>query len=410
MVTAELERVIRKKYEAMKPELDERSRRRWAAIEARAIGWGGISAVSAATGMSSRTIRRGLEELKKPVEQSQNDGARRVRKPGGGRKRLIDYDPTLIRDLDALVEPSARGDPTNPLRWTCKSTRKLAKELNKQGHKIGRQKVDDLLHMMNYSLQSNSKVKEGSSHPDRNAQFEYINDKVHEFQERNQPVVSVDAKKKENIGDYKNNGREWRPRGDPELVRVYDFVDKELGKGIPYGVYDPTTNMGWVSVGTDHDTAEFAGATILQWWQQMGFREYPDATELLITADGGGSNSSRTRLWKIVLQRLANNINLKISVCHFPPGTSKWNKIEHRMFAFITKNWRGKPLASHEVMINLIANTTTEKGLRIRAALDNNKYPTGKKVSDQELNSINISRADFHGEWNYKISPKSGVK
>ncbi len=407
MIPAELGQTIRMKFEAMKTELDERSRRRWAAVEAQAIGWGGISTVSAATGMSSRTIRRGFKELQQPVDQSHKDRDRRVRKPGGGRKPLIDHDPTLLRDLDALVEPTARGDPTTPLRWTCKSTRKLAQELNKQGHRIGRQKVDDLLHMMKYSLQSNRKVKEGSSHPDRNTQFEYINSQVNAFQERNQPVISIDAKKKENIGDFKNNGQEWLPEGTPALVRVYDFVDKELGKGIPYGVYDQTANVGWVSVGIDHDTAEFAEATILQWWQQMGSNEYPNATELLITADGGGSNSSRTRLWKIVLQRLADQTDLKISVCHFPPGTSKWNKIEHRMFAFITKNWRGKPLVSHEVMVNLIANTTTEKGLRIRAALDKNRYPTGKKVSDQELESVNIQRADFHGEWNYSISPKN---
>lgn len=410
MVRSELEKIIRIKFESLKTDLDERSRRRWAAIEARAIGRGGISVVSASTGMSSQTIRRGLAEIKDPSEQAVRNGVRRIRIPGGGRKPITYHDPTLLQDLDALVDPTARGDPTTPLRWTCKSVRQLEKELHRQGHRIGRQKINDLLHDLKYSLQGNRKVKEGSSHPDRNTQFKYINAQVKAFQQRNQPVISIDAKKKERIGDFKNNGQEWRPKGDPELVRVYDFEDKELGKGIPYGVYDQTANVGWVSVGVDHDTAEFAGATILQWWQQMGSKEYPYATELLITADGGGSNSSRTRLWKVVLQRLADQTNLKISVCHFPPGTSKWNKIEHRLFAFITKNWRGKPLVSHEVMVNLIGNTTTEKGLRIHAVLDKNQYPTGKKVSDQEIEGINIQRADFHGEWNYSILPNKNPK
>ena len=393
------------KYGYIKNELDERSRRHWAAIEAKAIGWGGISVVSVSTGMSHSTIKRGLVEIERSMKPESKNGDRRIRKKGGGRKPLLYHDPTLLEDLDAMVDPTARGDPMSPLRWTCKSTRKLAEELNIQGHKIGRQKVDELLHKLDYSLQGNRKVKEGSSHPDRNAQFEYIYSQVKKFQKRNQPVISIDAKKKENIGDFKNDGQEWHPKGDPEQVRVYDFKDKELGKGIPYGVYDQTANVGWVSVGIDHDTAEFAGATILHWWIQMGSKEYPDAKKLLITADGGGSNSSRSRLWKIVLQKLADETNLIISVCHFPPGTSKWNKIEHRMFAFITKNWRGRPLVSHEVMVNLISNTTTEKGLRIRAALDENQYPTGKKVSDQELESVNIKKAVFHGEWNYKISP-----
>ena len=408
MTRNETVNVCRLKYEALKSELDERSKRRWAAIEAQSIGRGGITWVSEATGMSPRTIRRGIKEVNQIDEESKVNEVRRIRKKGGGRKSLISVDPSLLSDLDNLVDPDARGDPTSPLRWTCKSTRQLTKELNKMDHKIGRQKVDDLLHILNFSLQSNQKVKEGKSHPDRNSQFEYINAQVKAFQKRNQPVISVDAKKKENIGDFKNDGQEWRRQGQPEKVRDHDFEDHELGKGIPYGVYDQTANKGWVSVGIDHDTAEFAVATIFQWWIQMGIEEYPNATDLLITADGGGSNSYRSRLWKIVLQKLANDTGLNVSVCHFPPGTSKWNKIEHRMFSFITKNWRGKPLVSLQVMVNLIANTTTEKGLQIRAALDKNKYPRGKKVSKSELEYVNIQRAEFHGDWNYTIMPKEG--
>ena len=404
MTRAELEKTLQVKFTAMESELDERSRRRWAAIEARAIGHGGISAVSAATGMTHQTIRRGIVELQQTGEQLATTIRRRIRKPGGGRKPLTYKDLTLLRDLDALVEPTARGSPMSPLRWTCKSTRKLGAELRNQGHQIGRQKVDDLLHALGYSLQANRKENEGCKHPDRNAQFKYISSQVAAFQRRGQPAVSIDAKKKELVGDFKNGGREWRPKGDPERVRVYDFEDSELGKGIPYGVYDMTANTGWVSVGTDHNTAEFAGATLLQWWRQMGFKAYPDATELLITADGGGSNASRSRLWKVVLQQLANKTKLRISVCHFPPGTSKWNKIEHRMFAFITQNWRGKPLTSHQVMVNLIGHTTTRTGLRINAALDRNPYPLGKKVSNEEMASVNLRRADFHGEWNYTIA------
>ena len=398
----------RLKYEALKSDLDERSKRRWAAIEAKSIGRGGITWVSEATGMSPTTIRRGLKEINEPNEESKGNGVRRIRKKGGGRKSLTSHDPSLLSDLEKLVDPDARGDPSSPLRWTCKSTRKLAKELNKMGHKIGRQKVDDLLHHLKFSLQANQKIKEGKSHPDRNAQFEYINNQVKEFQKRNQPVISVDAKKKEIIGDFKNNGQEWHPQGQPEKVRDHDFIDHELGGGIPYGVYDQTANKGWVSVGIDHDTAEFAKATILQWWNQMGIQEYRNATDLLITADGGGSNSYRSKLWKIALQNLANDTGLKISVCHFPPGTSKWNKIEHRMFSFITMNWRGKPLISLQVMVNLIANTTTEKGLEIQAALDTNKYPRGIKVSKTDLEQVNIKQADFHGDWNYTIQPKKG--
>ena len=405
MVPAELSKTLQVKFKALESELDERSRRRWAATEALAIGRGGISRVAAATGMSRRTIRAGIQDLRESGEPQAESGPRRIRRAGGGRKRLTEQDPTLLRDLEALVEPTTRGDPMSPLRWTLKSTRQLATELTRQGHRIGRQKVDDLLHELNYSLQGNRKTREGDSHPDRNAQFEYINQQVAAFQRRTEPVVSVDTKKKELVGDFRNVGREWRPAGDPERVRVHDFVDWELGKAIPYGVYDMTANTGWVSVGTDHDTAEFAGAALRQWWQRMGRKVYLNATELLITADGGGSNAARSRLWKVVVQQLANRTGLRISVCHFPPGTSKWNKIEHRMFAHITENWRGKPLISHEVIVNLIGHTKTRKGLRVRAALDERQYPTGKKVDDNELEAVNIRRADFHGDWNYTITP-----
>jgi hypothetical protein len=307
--------------------------------------------------------------------------------------------------LEALVEPTSRGDPQSPLRWTCKSVRHLAEELTAQGYPIGRQKVADLLHALGYSLQANRKTQEGTAHPDRNAQFEYIKAQVQIFQQRAQPVVSVDTKKKELVGEFKNGGREWRPQKQPLSVRVHDFPDPQLGKAIPYGVYDLTTNTGWISVGIDHDTAEFAVETLRRWWRQMGAPVYSPATELLITADGGGSNGSRGRLWKVALQRLADELGLHIRVCHFPPGTSKWNKIEHRMFSHITLNWRGKPLTSHEVIVKLIANTTTRQGLRIEVALDTNCYPTGIGVTDEEFAGVNLQRADFHGEWNYTISP-----
>jgi hypothetical protein len=310
-----------------------------------------------------------------------------------------------MQDLEALVAPVTGGDPQSPLRWTCKSTTKLAAELNSHEHRASARTVYSLLRQLNYSLQSNRKTKESGSHPDRNAQFEHINAKTVAFQQRGQPVISVDAKKKELIGDFKNGGLQWRPKGEPEQVRVHDFVDPQWGKAIPYGVYDVTANQGWVSVGTDHETADFAVETIRRWWRQMGRKLYPTATELLITADGGGSNGSRSRLWKVALQRLADETGLRLSVCHFPPGTSKWNKIEHRMFAYITQNWRGRPLVSYEVTVNLIANTTTQKGLKIRAQLDNRKYPTGIKVTDDELAQVQIKKDDFHGEWNYQILP-----
>ncbi len=399
-----MESTIREKFMALEAILDERSRRLWAATEAKAFGYGGQALVAKATGLSRNTVHAGLRELAS-TSDNLSGAAKRVRRPGGGRKRLSAQDPLLVARLDALVEPTSRGDPESPLRWTCKSTRQLATALQQQGHKVGRQKVADLLADLGYSLQANRKTKEGASHPDREAQFTYINEHVQAFQSRGQPVVSVDTKKKELIGDFKNGGREWQPKGRPEPVRVYDFVDKQLGKGIPYGVYDPTANVGWVSVGSDHDTAEFAVETLRRWWYNMGAPMYGGATELLITADGGGSNGRRNRLWKVALQELASEIGLRISVCHFPPGTSKWNKIEHRMFSHISMNWRCKPLTSHEVIVNLIAHTTTQTGLMIRAELDSRQYPTGIKVSDQEFENVRLHKADFHGEWNYTILP-----
>lgn len=401
-----MESTIREKFMALEAVLDERSRRLWAATEAKALGYGGQSLVAKATGLSRNTVRTGLRELAGASDACQN-AMKRVRRPGGGRKPLIECDPQLVAHLDALVDPTSRGDPESPLRWTCKSTRQLAAALKQQGHTLGRQKVADILADLGYSLQANRKTNEGVSHPDRDAQFTYINAQVQAFQSRGQPVVSVDAKKKELIGDFKNVGREWQLRGQPEKVRVYDFMDKQLGKGIPYGVYDPTANVGWVSVGSDHDTATFAVETLRRWWYNMGSPMYGGATELLITADGGGSNGSRNRLWKVALQRLADEIGLRISVCHLPPGTSKWNKIEHRMFSHISMNWRGKPLISHEVIVNLIANTTTHTGLTILAELDDCQYPIGIKVSDQELENVNLQQAAFHGEWNYTILPTS---
>jgi hypothetical protein len=325
--------------------------------------------------------------------------------PGGGRKPLTVTQPDLLRALEALVEPTARGDPESPLRWTCKGVRRLAVELQAQRFQIGHQKVADLLHDLHYSLQGNRKQREGSQHPDRNAQFEHIAATVADFQARCQPVISVDTKKKELVGDFKNPGREWRPQGQPERVRVHDLADKKLGKAIPYGIYDLTANLGWVSVGIDHDTAEFAVATIRRWWYNLGQPLYPQAQELLITADGGGSNGRRSRLWKVSLQGLANELCLGLTVCHFPPGTSKWNKIEHRLFSQISTNWRGRPLSSLEVIVELIANTTTATGLRVQAELDTNRYPTGIKVSQEQWERVNLYPADFHGEWNYSIRP-----
>jgi hypothetical protein len=396
--------LIKQKFETLCSFMDERMRRLWAAAEAHALGRGGITAVAAATGLSRTTITQGMRE-----QQGRTEAERfpdQIRRPGGGRKAVTERDMTLLRDVEALVDPLTRGDPQSPLRWTCKSTRRLATELQGLGHAVSARTVARLLRGMHYSLQANRKTKEGSAHPDRNAQFEYINERTKAFQARGQPVISVDTKKKELVGDCKNGGREWQPRGEPEYVRVYDFPDKELGKAIPYGVYDVTTNTGWVSVGMDHDTAEFAVATLQQWWRQMGVSTYPEATELLIIADGGGSNGVRIRLWKTELQRLADETGLRIAVCHLPPGTSKWNKIEHRMFAYITQNWRGRPLVSHEVVVNLIGNTTTQTGLHIRAALDPNRYETGKKITDEVWAEVHIEHDRFHGEWNYTIIPR----
>jgi hypothetical protein len=360
---------IESKYRALASVLDERARRHWAATEARAYGWGGVSAVSDATGMSPNTIRKGLTEVAAAQDDPDIEVTSRLRKAGGGRKRLTDTDPQLSEELDRLVDPMTRGDPQSPLRWTCKSTNHLAQELSSQGHPISARAVAHLLNDAGYSLQGNRKTLEGTTHPDRNTQFEYINAKVKRFQRRGQPVISVDTKKKELVGPYKNNGREWQRKGEPEQVDVHDFPDPELGKVIPYGVFDMSRNEGWVSVGIDHDTAQFAAQAIGRWWKKMGTKRYPNAKELLITADGGGSNGSRCRLWKVELQALADRLGLPIQVCHFPPGTSKWNKIEHRMFSHITQNWRGRPLISHEVIVNLIANTTTQAGLKIRALL-----------------------------------------
>ena len=395
---------IRTKYESLEPVLDERARRLWAATEARAIGWGGISQVSEATGLSRITIKPGLTELGLPATPTDREVARhRVRRPGGGRKALVGHDPNLLRDLETLVDPVTRGDPMSPLRWTCKSAAKLAVELQARGHAASERSVNRLLHGLGYSLQSNRKTIEGKGHPDRNAQFQYINRRVKSFQGRGQPVVSVDAKKKELVGRFRNGGREWQPKGQPEEVEVYDFAKKDLGKAIPYGIYDQTTDSGWVSVGVDHDTAEFAVETLRRWWRDMGRRVYPHAEGLLITADGGGSNGTRCRLWKVELQGLADETGLRISVCHFPPGTSKWNKIEHRMFCHITENWRGRPLVSREVVVNLIGHTTTKTGLAIRSELDEGSYPTGRKISDEQMEELSIKRDKFHGEWNSSI-------
>ena len=392
---------IASRFSAVSPVLDERQRRLLAAAEARAVGHGGIAAVTAATGVSGPAIRAGLRELEVGVEATG-----RIRRPGAGRKKATEKDPTLLSALESLVEPTTRGDPMSPLRWTCKSLRKLAEELGVLGHKVGPDTVATLLHDLGYSLQGNRKTLEGRAHPDRNAQFEYINGRAAEFRDAGQPVISVDTKKKELVGDFKNAGREWRPEGDPEKVRVHDFIIPELGRANPYGVYDVEKNEGWVSVGTDHDTAQFAGETIHRWWVTMGSSAYPAAKRLLITADGGGSNGSRVRLWKVALQDLADKTGLEIAVSHLPPGTSKWNKIEHRMFSFITMNWRGRPLISHEVIVNLIAGTTTASGLRVRSEIDSNSYPAGIKVTDAEMASLNLVRDEFHGEWNYSIRPR----
>jgi len=393
---------IRAKYEVLSPSLTERSRRLWCATEAMDVGWGGIALVSRATGVSQVTIWRGTQELKSGelVESG------RVRHPGGGRKTAVEKDPTLLRDVESLVEPTVSGNPESPLLWTSKSVRKLAAELRAMGHNISFRTVADVLRDAGYALQSNRKAQEGRSHPDRDAQFRHINRTVLAFQRKAQPVISVDTKKKELVGNFKNAGREWRPKGNPEQVKVHDFIVPEQGKAIPYGVYDLTRNAGYVSVGIDHDTASFAVRTIRRWWRLMGQRAYPKARSLLITADSGGSNGAKLRLWKWELQRLADATGLAITVCHFPPGTSKWNKIEHRMFSYISANWRGRPLTSLVTIVNLIAATTTQTGLRVRAEIDKGKYPQGREVTDEEMARIRLRLCRFHGDWNYTIRPR----
>ena len=391
----------KKKFEDISSYLNERTRRIWAATEAKSYGWGGITLVSQATGIPRRTIRKGLSELDAPESLDQG----RIRHSGGGRKKLTEKYPALLAALESLVEPSTRGDPESPLQWTWKSTYNLAEELKRQGYPIGQRTVCDLLSDLGYSLQANRKTREGTDHPDRNAQFEYISQKVIAFQKSHDPVISVDTKKKENIGNFKNNGKEYRRKGDPEEVNVHDFPDKKLGKVSPYGVYDISRNKGWVSVGISNDTAEFAVHAIRSWWYKMGQPFYENSDKLLITADCGGSNGYRVRLWKRELQKLANEVKRVIYVCHFPPGTSKWNKIEHRMFSYISENWRGRPLITRETVVNLIGNTKTKKGLEIQSQLDENTYEKGIKVTDEEMNKINSVEEEFHGEWNYKILP-----
>jgi len=394
---------IRQRYHTLSGVVDERMRRLMVAVEALAIGRGGQVAVARATGVSRTTIQQGIRDIRQPALRA---GKGRVRLSGGGRKSRIEMDPALLEDLERLVEPTSRGDPESPLRWTCKSVRKLAQELKAQGHQTSHRMVAELLHDLGYSLQGNQKTLEGSEHPDRNAQFEYLNDAVQQQLWAGEPTISVDTKKKELIGPFKNGGRELRPKGAPEQVRMHDFIIRELGRVTPYGVYDIAQNEAWVSVGVDHDTAAFAVESIRRWWWSMGYALYPQATRLLITADAGGSNGYRLRLWKIELQKLADETRLEIAVCHFPPGTSKWNKIEHRLFSAITQNWRGKPLVSHEVVVNLIGATTTKTGLRVISELDTNQYPAGRTVSDDELAAIHLRPDAFHGDWNYSLLPR----
>jgi hypothetical protein len=397
------EEIIRSKYQALSPALNERSRRLWAATEAAALGRGGIALVMRASGMAFNTVRRGMRDLSQPKPLPPE----RVRLPGGGRKKATTRNPGLIRALDRLVEPAARGDPESPLRWTCKSTRRLAAELAAQEYKVSHALVASLLAEQGYSLQANRKTKEGTNHPDRDAQFDHINQSVGSRLRAGQPVISVDTKKKELVGSFKNGGREWRPKGRPLAVNVHDFLDREKGKAIPYGVYDLGRNLGWVSVGVDHDTAAFAVHTIGRWWRQMGRQSYPKAESLLITADSGGSNGSRVRLWKWELQRLADRLGMPISVCHLPPGTSKWNKIEHRLFSFISQNWRGKPLFTHAAIVDLIGGTTTTTGLTVRCVLDPGTYPAKQEVTDAQMASICLTPDRFHGDWNYTIRPRT---
>jgi Rhodopirellula transposase DDE domain len=382
--------------------LNEQSRRRFVALEAQALGRGGVSLMARISGLARSTIYHGLSDIRRKVSAP----AGRVRKAGGGRKRKPQQDPSLMADLERLVEPATRGDPMRPLLWTTRSLRNLSHELARQGHQVCPTVVGDLLRGIGYSLQANSKTREGDRHIDRDGQFEYLNAQAKVFLASHEPIISVDTKKKELVGNFKNNGREWRPKGRPEAVNIHDFIDPKLSRAVPYGVYDIANNAGWVSVGTDHDTTSFAVNAIRRWWRAMGKKRHPKARRLMISADGGGSNGHRVRLWKVELQKLADQLGLAITVCHLPPGTSKWNKIEHRLFSFITINWRGKPLRSYRTVVQLIAATTTDAGLQVRAELDDHKYPKGVKVSDSQLAAVNLSRHDFHGDWNYTISPR----
>jgi hypothetical protein len=400
------ETIVRGKFVALRPVMDERLTRLWAGAEADALGEGGIAIVERATGLSRTTIRTGRDELRAGVTADDVVGVRRA---GGGRSRIEETTPGIVEALETLVDPVTRGDPESPLRWTSKSTRKLAAELSTQGFSVSPQKVGQLLYASGYSLQATQKTLEGSAHPDRNDQFEFINDRVDAFHGRGAPVISVDTKKKELVGAFQNPGREWQPSGEPVPVRVHDFLDDVLGKVIPYGVYDLARNTGWVSVGTDHDTPAFAVESIARWWRYMGKHAYPDAQTLLITADAGGSNSARSRLWKVELQRFADRSGLAISVSHFPPGTSKWNKIEHRLFCHITENWRGRPLVDHETVVQLIGNVRTTAGLTVKAKLDTRAYPVGVKVPDVDMEAVLLTSDDFHGDWNYTIHPRRGV-
>jgi len=394
------EQQIAEKLAIVMPHLNEKQRRVLMAAEAKMLGWGGISKVAKATGVSRVTIHKALSEVegKKVI-------AERVRKPGGGRKDILEYHPEILEKLEALVDPVTRGDPRSPLRWTCKSTRQLSQELERKGYSLSNVTVADLLHRLGYSLQANAKTLEGASHPDRDAQFQYINAQVKAFLRRHQPVISVDTKKKELVGQFKNVGQEWQPAGKPERVEIHDFASPGFPKVIPYGVYDIGKNMGWVNVGMDHDTASFAVASIRRWWFAMGQEIYPRATDVLICADCGGSNGYRVRLWKIELQDFASETGLRVTICHFPPGTSKWNKVEHRLFSHISMNWRGRPLTSHQVIVKLIGETTTRTGLEVEAQLDRKKYPTKVKITDEEMKRVKIRAHNFHGEWNYSIKP-----
>ena len=393
---------IKSRFEALAPHLNERARRLFAASEAQAAGRGGIAAVAAVTGIARSTIGRGLAELR----SDESAFSRRIRRAGGGRKPKVETEPGLLDALAELVQSAIRGDPEAALLWVSKSQRHLATALAERGFTASQKLVGRLLRRLGFSLQANRKTREGSNHPDRNAQFEHINAQINAFQAAGQPAISVDTKKKELVGDFKNGGRELRPKGDPEPVRVHDFMLPELGKVAPYGVYDIAANAGWINLGITSDTAAFAVESIRRWWQELGQSRYPSADRILITADCGGSNGARVRLWKTELQTLADQTGLSITVAHLPPGTSKWNRIEHRLFAFITQNWRGKPLLTHQVIVQLIASTTTNKGLTVQCGLDKNTYDKGIKISDAEMATINITPADFHGEWNYTIKPR----